>query len=189
MVPSAFSRQQLNSETSRLRRRSFHSQKNGPTDFGRFRRLQLIKWRLSSQVITKNTHQNKNPFKVCEAFQLKKQKVSGRPSKPTVFGSQYQKNRILKPTKNGRQSAEKKRYQKNTPQVSLLWYAHDQLNIRNSLCMAQNEEVNYCNHFFSMTTAMQDAIPYFILFLLVKPGKPKDDSKKYNVHISMLRGL
>ena len=32
LVPSVFSRQQLNSETTRLRR---------PTDFGRFRRLQL----------------------------------------------------------------------------------------------------------------------------------------------------
>ena len=41
----------------------------------------------------------------------------GRPSKPTVFGGQYQKNRILKPTKNRRHPAEKRRYQKNTPLV------------------------------------------------------------------------
>ena len=37
MVPSGFGRQLLNSETAEV----FHSQKNGPTDFGRFRRLQL----------------------------------------------------------------------------------------------------------------------------------------------------
>ena len=52
---------------------------------------------------------------VCEAFQLKKQKQFGRPSKPTVFGGLYQKNRILKPTKNRRQPAEKRRYQKIHP--------------------------------------------------------------------------
>ena len=34
-----------------------------------------LKTRLSSQDVTKKTHENENPFKVCEAFQLKKQKV------------------------------------------------------------------------------------------------------------------
>ena len=34
-----------------------------------------LKTRLSSQVLTKKTNQNENPFKVCEAFQLKKKKV------------------------------------------------------------------------------------------------------------------
>ena len=38
----------------------------------------------------------------------------GRPSRPTVFGRQYQKNRILKPTTNKRQPTKNRRYQKNT---------------------------------------------------------------------------
>ena len=49
----------------------------------------------------------------------------GRPSKPTVFGRQYQKNRILKPAKNRSQPAEKRRYQKNTPLNCTRWFRPD----------------------------------------------------------------
>ena len=45
MVSSIFSRQQLNSETlpADFAGEVFHSQKNGPTGFGRFRKLTLEK--------------------------------------------------------------------------------------------------------------------------------------------------
>ena len=73
-----------------------------------------LKSRLSSQVVTKKTHQNENPFKKSAKPFSSRSRRFGRPSKPTVFGRQYQKNRIMKPTKKRRQPAENRRYQKNT---------------------------------------------------------------------------
>ena len=60
LVPSVFSRQQLNSEASRLRRQIFHSQKNGPTDFGRFRRLQLKNEALKPSCHKENTSERES---------------------------------------------------------------------------------------------------------------------------------
>ena len=60
LVPSVFGTKQLNSVTSRLRGEVIHFQKNEPTVLG---------------IVTKKTHQNENPCKVCKAFQFTNQKV------------------------------------------------------------------------------------------------------------------
>ena len=83
-----------------------------------------LKTRLSSQVVTKKTHQNDNPFKVCEAFQSRSRRFE-RPSKPTVPKEQdfeaYQKQKT---------ACWKEKYQKNTPlggfvvKVAFRWKPH-----------------------------------------------------------------
>ena len=60
LVPSVFSRQQLNSETSRFAGEVFHSRKNGPTDFGRFRRLQLKNEALKPSCHKENTSERES---------------------------------------------------------------------------------------------------------------------------------
>ena len=109
-----FSRQQLNSEASSLRRRSFPFPKNGPTDFGRFRRLQL-KNQAPQAKLSQRKHIRTRILSKSAKPSTSRSRRFGRLSKPTASGRQYQKNRILKPTKNIRQPAEKRRYQKNTP--------------------------------------------------------------------------
>ena len=52
-----------------------HSPKDESAVFERFGGFYL-KTTLSSQLVTKKTHQNDNPCKACEIFQLNKQKVS-----------------------------------------------------------------------------------------------------------------
>ena len=81
----------------------FHSQENGHADFGRFHRLQLKNEALKLSCHKENTRILSKSAKSSSS----RSRRSGRPSKPNVFGRQYQKNRILKPTKNRRQSAEK----------------------------------------------------------------------------------
>ena len=55
LVPSIFGRQQLNSETSRVSKRCFPSQKHGTTFFGRFRRLQLTGEAFKPSCLWENT--------------------------------------------------------------------------------------------------------------------------------------
>ena len=116
LVPSVFSRQQLNSETSRLRRRSFPFQKEWAY---RFRKVSWAptKKRGSQAKLSQRKHIGTRILSKSAKPSSSRSRGFGRPSKPTVFGRQYQKNSILKPTKIRRQPAEKRRYQKNTPLV------------------------------------------------------------------------
>ena len=111
LVPSVFSRQQLNSETSRLRRRSFPFPKEWACRFRRFRRLQFKNEALKPSCQKENTSERES-FQSLRSLPAQEAEGFGRPSKLTIFGRQYQKNRILKPTINRRQPAEKRRYQK-----------------------------------------------------------------------------
>ena len=91
------------------------SRKNGPSDFGRFRWLQLKIETLKPSCHKENTSEQYSLLSKSVKPSSSRSRRFGKPSKPTVFGKQYQKNRIFKPTKNVRQPAEKRRYQKNTP--------------------------------------------------------------------------
>ena len=73
-----------------------------------------LKTRVSSQVFTENIS-HRESLQSLRSLPAHKSRRFGRLSKPTVFGRQYKKNRILKPTKNRRQLSKNRRYQKNTP--------------------------------------------------------------------------
>ena len=99
-----FQLSQLNSETRRLCRRSFPIPKRmclpcSESFVGN------LKMRLSSQVVTKKHIKAKILAKSTTSSSSRSRRF-GRPSKPTIFGRQYQKNRIMKPAKNRRQPTE-----------------------------------------------------------------------------------
>ena len=96
-----------------------HSQKNEPTDFGRFVGSNLK--RGSQAKLSQRKHIRTRILSKPAKPSSSRSRRFGRPSKPTVFERQYQKNRILKPTKNKRQPAEKRRYQKNTPYIKSMF--------------------------------------------------------------------
>ena len=126
---SVFSRQQLNSEVSRLRRRSFPFPKEWVCRFRKVRRFQLKNEALKPSCHKENTSEKRgSQAKLSQRKHIRTRILSKsakpssrrsrrfrRPSKPTVYRRKYQKNRILKRTKNRRQPAEKRRCQKNTP--------------------------------------------------------------------------
>ena len=106
LVSSVFSRQQLNSETSRLRRRSFSFPKEWAY---RFRNVSKV---LKLSCHKENTSERESFQSLRSLPAQEAEGLEGLLKLPFLEDSTKRK-----PTKNRRQPAEKRRYQTNTSQI------------------------------------------------------------------------